>query len=215
MAGLIEKDIRLLWCNKLSAIVFVVFAAMFGALVKGAFILGYLPFAMCLLMMNTIAYDEMDKGYQFLLTFPIDRKMYVREKYVLTLGIGVFSWVVAMVIYFVTKMIQGERLDMSIELPVTLIFLPVIVLFILYMLPLQMKFGVEKTRIVVAGTCGVSGACILGFTKFIGLDTINDWMESLCQMSGWVLLGIAVAVVVLLIAVSYHISIGIMKRKEF
>lgn len=215
MAGLIEKDIRLLWCNKLSAIFFVVFAGMFGALVKGAFILGYLPFAMCLLMMNTIAYDEMDKGYQFLLTFPIDRKMYVREKYVLTLGIGVFSWGVAMVIYFVTKMIQGERLDMSMELPVTLIFLPVIVLFILYMLPLQMKFGVEKTRIVVAGTCGVSGACILGVTKFIGLDTINDWMESLNQMSGWVLLGIVVAVVVLLIAVSYRISIGIMKRKEF
>lgn len=215
MAGLIEKDIRLLWCNKLSAIFFVVFAAMFGALVKGAFILGYLPFAMCLLMMNTIAYDEMDKGYQFLLTFPIDRKMYVREKYVLTLGIGVFSWVVAMVIYFVTKMIQGERLDMSIELPVTLIFLPVIALFILFMLPLQMKFGVEKTRVVVAGTCGAAGACILGFTKFIGPDTINDWMESLNQMSGWVLLGIVVAVVVLLIAVSYRISIGIMKRKEF
>lgn len=182
--------------------------------VKGA-VLGYLPFVMCLLMMNTIAYDEMDNGYQFLLTFPIDRKTYVREKYVLTLGMGVLSWGVAMVIYFVKKMIQGERLDMSMELPVTLSFLPVIVLFILFMLPLQMKFGVEKTRIVVAGTCGAAGACILGFTKFIGLDTTNDWMESLYQMSGWVLLGIVVAVVVLLIAVSYRISIGIMKRKEF
>ena len=104
---------------------------------------------------------------------------------------------------------------MSMELPVTLSFLPVIALFILFMLPLQMKFGVEKTRIVVAGTCGAAGACILGFTKFIGPDTINDWMESLNQMSGWVLLGIVVAVVVLLIAVSYRISIGIMKRKEF
>lgn len=214
MAGLIEKDIRLLWCNKLSAIVFVVFAVILEVSVKGA-VLGYLPFVMCLLMMNTIAYDEMDNGYQFLLTFPIDRKTYVREKYVLTLGMGVLSWGVAMVIYFVKKMIQGERLDMSIELPVTLSFLPVIVLFILYMLPLQMKFGVEKTRIVVAGTCGAAGACILGFTKFIGLDTTNDWMESLYQMSGWVLLGIVVAVVVLLIAVSYRISIGIMKRKEF
>lgn len=215
MAGLIEKDMRLLWCNKLSVIVFVVFAVILEVSVKGAFILGYLPFSMCLLMMNTIAYDEMDKGYQFLLTFPIDRKTYVREKYVLTLGMGVLSWGVAMVIYFVIKMIQGERLDMSMELPVTLSFLPVIALFILFMLPLQMKFGMEKTRIVVAGTCGAAGACILGFTKFSGLDTINDWMELLYQMSGWVLLGIVVAVVVLLIAVSYRISIGIMKRKEF
>lgn len=214
MAGLIEKDMRLLWCNKLSVIVFVVFAVILEVSVKGA-VLGYLPFVMCLLMMNTIAYDEMDNGYQFLLTFPIDRKTYVREKYVLTLGMGVLSWGVAMVIYFVKKMIQGERLDMSMELPVTLSFLPVIVLFILFMLPLQMKFGVEKTRIVVAGTCGAAGACILGFTKFIGLDTTNDWMESLYQMSGWMLLGIVVAVVVLLIAVSYRISIGIMKRKEF
>ncbi len=214
MAGLIEKDMRLLWCNKLSVIAFVVFAVILEVSVKGA-ILGYLPFVMCLLMVNTIAYDEMDNGYQFLLTFPIDRKTYVREKYVLTLGMGVLSWGVAMVIYFVIKMIQGERLDMSMELPVTLSFLPVIALFILFMLPLQMKFGVEKTRIVVAGTCGAAGACILGFTKFIGPDTINDWMESLNQMSGWVLLGIVVAVVVLLIAVSYRISIGIMKRKEF
>ena len=215
MAGLIEKDMRLLWCNKLSVIFFVVFAVIFGVSVKGNFILGYLPFAMCLLMINTIAYDEMDKGYQFLMTFPIDRKMYVREKYVLTLGIGVLSWGVAMVIYFVTKIMQGERLDMSIELPVTLSFLPVIVLFILYMLPLQLKFGMEKTRIVMAGTCGAAGACILGSAKFIGLDTINDRMESFDQMSGWVLLGIVVAVAVLLIAVSYRISIGIMKRKEF
>lgn len=214
MAGLIEKDMRLLWCNKLSAIAFVVLAVILEVSVKGA-VLGYLPFVMCLLMMNTIAYDEMDNGYQFLLTFPIDRKTYVREKYVLTLGMGVLSWGVAMVIYFVKKMIQEERLDMSMEFPVTLSFLPVIVLFILFMLPLQMKFGVEKTRIVVAGTCGAAGACILGFTKFIGLDTANDWMESLYQMSGWVLLGIVVAVVVLLIAVSYRISIGIMKRKEF
>ena len=214
MAGLIEKDMRLLWCNKLSVIAFVVFAVILEVSVKGA-ILGYLPFVMCLPMVNTIAYDEMDNGYQFLLTFPIDRKTYVREKYVLTLGMGVLSWGVAMVIYFVIKMIQGERLDMSMELPVTLSFLPVIALFILFMLPLQMKFGVEKTRIVVAGTCGAAGACILGFTKFIGPDTINDWMESLNQMSGWVLLGIVVAVVVLLIAVSYRISIGIMKRKEF
>ena len=214
MAGLIEKDMRLLWCNKLSVMVFVVFAVILEASVKGA-ILGYLPFVMCLLMTNTIAYDEMDNGYQFLLTFPIDRKTYVREKYVLTLGMGVFSWGVAMVIYFVIKMIQGERLDMSMELPVTLSLLPVIALFILFMLPLQMKFGVEKTRIVVAGTCGAAGACILGFTKFIGLDTTNDWIESLYQMSGWVHLGIVVAVVVLLIAVSYRISIGIMKRKEF
>lgn len=214
MAGLIEKDMRLLWCNKLSAIAFVVLAVILEVSVKGA-ILGYLPFVMCLLMMNTIAYDEMDNGYQFLLTFPIDRKTYVREKYVLTLGMGVLSWGVAMVIYFVKKMIQEERLDMSMEFPVTLSFLPVIVLFILFMLPLQMKFGVEKTRIVVAGTCGAAGACILGFTKFIGLDTTNDWIESLYQMSGWVLLGIVVAVVVLLIAVSYRISIGIMKRKEF
>ncbi len=78
-----------------------------------------------------------------------------------------------------------------------------------------MKFGVEKTKIVVAGTCGAAGACILGFAKFIGLDTINSLMEAFYRMSGWVILGIAVAVAALLIAVSYRISIGIMKRKEF
>ena len=55
-------------------------------------ILGWLPFAISILLINTITYDELDKGYGFLMTLPIDAETYVREKYFFCLTGGTVSW---------------------------------------------------------------------------------------------------------------------------
>ena len=87
MAGLIEKDIRLMWCNKQALIFFLIIGVVIG-LQNEAVILGWLPFAISILLINTVTYDELDKGYGFLMTLPIDAETYVREKYFFC-GIGV------------------------------------------------------------------------------------------------------------------------------
>ncbi|MGN0367798.1 MAG: ABC-2 transporter permease, partial [Wujia sp.] len=79
MAGLIEKDIRILLRRKQALFLFFALAVVLGYTQGGTFILGYLPLLIMLLAMGTIAYDELDNGYTFLFTLPIDVKTYVRE----------------------------------------------------------------------------------------------------------------------------------------
>lgn len=95
MAGLLEKDIRLLWGTKQTLVILFAIAVAVTFSGNGNFIIGYLPFVVEMIAISTIAYDEMDHGYQFLLTLPINKKTYVREKYLLCAGGVVAAWVIA------------------------------------------------------------------------------------------------------------------------
>ena len=167
-----------------------------------------------MLVINTIAYDELDKGYQFLMTLPVDRKLYVREKYVISLGAGVISWLFASVIYFLTKIVKGTAGPIVSELPLVAVFLPVIALFILFMIPMQIKFGVEKSKAIVAGTAGAIGACIIGFAKLAGAGAGEGMMAVLNHMSVWLITVIVILLTLILTIVSYLICVKVMEKKE-
>lgn len=213
MAGLIEKDIRLMWCNKQSLILFLIIGVVIG-LQNQTFVLGWLPFAVSILLINTVAYDELDKGYEFLMTLPLDAKMYVREKYIFCLTGGMVSWLLAAGLYLISEMRQQMSVDMASQIPVVLVFLPVTVLLIALLIPMQLIFGVEKSRVVVSGVCGAIGACVIAFAKLVKTNVLSAF-SFLNQMNGWILAGIAVVVTVLLILLSYAISVRIMEKKEF
>ena len=154
MAGLLEKDIRLIWGNRQSLLLFFALAVVLGFSQDGTFILGYFPFVIIILIINTIAYDELDNGFQFLMTLPINAKTYVREKYIFSFAGGIVSWLISATLYFAAKIVHGTQLDVISELPVIVTFLPIIILMAAFMIPMQIKFGVEKSRAVVAGICG-------------------------------------------------------------
>ena len=78
MAGLLVKDMRRILRNKPYVVLFIVLTVMLGFSQEGTFILGYFPYVMMILIINTIGYDKMDNGYQFLMTLPINAKTYVR-----------------------------------------------------------------------------------------------------------------------------------------
>lgn len=213
MAGLIEKDIRLMKCNKQALILFLIIGVVIG-LQNQTFVLGWLPFAVSILLINTVAYDELDKGYEFLMTLPLDAKMYVREKYIFCLTGGTVSWILAAGLYMISEMRQQMSVDMASQIPVVLVFLPVTALLLSLLIPMQLIFGVEKSRVVVSGVCGAIGACIIAFAKLVKTNVLSVF-SFLNQINGWILAGIAVLVTVLLIMLSYAISVRIMKKKEF
>lgn len=214
MAGLLEKDIRLIWGNRQSLLLFFALAVVLGFSQDGTFILGYLPFVIIILIINTIAYDELDNGFQFLMTLPINAKTYVREKYIFSFAGGIVSWLISATLYFAAKIVHGTQLDVISELPVIVTFLPIIILMAAFMIPMQIKFGVEKSRAVVAGICGAIGACILIFAKFAGQNGKNIF-AFLDHMNGWVIVGIGIVLTAVITAISYIISVKIMKKKEF
>ena len=214
MAGLLEKDIRLIWGNRQSLLLFFALAVVLGFSQDGTFILGYFPFVIIILIINTIAYDELDNGFQFLMTLPINAKTYVREKYIFSFAGGIVSWLISATLYFAAKIVHGTQLDVISELPVIVTFLPIIILMAAFMIPMQIKFGVEKSRAVVAGICGAIGACILIFAKFAGQNGRNIF-AFLDHMNGWVIVGIGIVLTAVITAISYIISVKIMKKKEF
>lgn len=214
MAGLLEKDIRLIWGNRQSLLLFFALAVVLGFSQDGTFILGYFPFAIIILIINTIAYDELDNGFQFLMTLPINAKTYVREKYIFSFAGGIVSWLISATLYFAAKIVHGTQLDVISELPVIVTFLPIIILMAAFMIPMQIKFGVEKSRAVVAGICGAIGACILIFAKFAGQNGKNIF-AFLDHMNGWGIVGIGIVLTAVITAISYIISVKIMKKKEF
>ena len=213
MAGLIEKDIRLMRCNKQALILFVIIGVVIG-LQNETFVLAWLPFAVSILLINTVAYDELDKGYEFLMTLPLDAEMYVREKYLFCLTGGAVSWLVAAGLYMVSEMRQQIPVDMASQIPVVLVFLPVTALLTALLIPMQLIFGVEKSRVVVSGVCGAIGASVIAFAKLVKTNVLSAF-SFLNHMNGWILAGIAVVVTVLLILLSYAISVRIMEKKEF
>ena len=69
MAGLVEKDFRLIWCNK-QALIFLLIIGVVIGLQNEAVILGWLPFAISILLINTVTYDAVSYTH---LTLPTKR----------------------------------------------------------------------------------------------------------------------------------------------
>lgn len=213
MAGLFVKDMRLILRNKPYVVLFILLTIMLGFSQEGTFVLGYFPYVMMILIINTIGYDELDNGYQFLMTLPINAKTYVREKYILSLAGAVFSWLIAAILYFASRALHGTSIEMQSEVPLIAAFLLVIILMGDLMIPLELKFGIENSRAVVAGLCGVLGVAIFAFAKFAGDNGIVP--AFLYSMSGGMFACLAVCLTVFLTVLSYTISVGVMEKKEF
>lgn len=125
---------------------FLAIAIVLGFTQGGTFILGYLPFLGMILTISTISYDEIDNGHTFLMTLPIDTKTYVKEKYLFCISGASISWIIAVALYFASGYIHGEKVAIINEIPIVITFLAVVVLFMSIMIPFQLKFGAEKSR---------------------------------------------------------------------
>lgn len=214
MAGLFEKDIRLLLRRKQTLVLFLALAVVIGFTQEGTFILGYLPFLGMMLTISTISYDEIDNGYTFLMTLPIDTKTYVKEKYLLCLSGTFISWIFAVVLYFASKFLRETNIVIANEVPIIVSFLPVLLLAMAIMIPIQLKFGAEKSRIVLLIIFGITAIFSFLFEKVIGAERINSMIIKLDNLNGTVIGVSATLFVILAAIISYVISCKVMQNKE-
>ena len=83
--GLLEKDFRLFFRQGGNLFLVLVFVALFFILTgktAAAFIAMYIPSVLAIYSGNTISYDENGHGYTYLFSLPVNKKIYVREKYI-------------------------------------------------------------------------------------------------------------------------------------
>ncbi len=217
MSGLLQKDLCLLKSNRKTLVLFLALAVVISLGQTNTFILGYFPFLMIIMLTGTISYDEMDNGFPFLFT-PFDRKMYIREKYLFCILGAAGSFLAALILYFVSLMVNGAA-DASGQLleiaGMSPVFLAVFFAAIAVTIPVQVKYGAEGSRIVLAGICFLGAGVILFVHKAAGdaaLEKITSFSDMLEKTSGKI--G-AFAVGIAALLISYGISVRVMEKKEF
>ena len=211
MLGMMRKDLCLLLQRSRAMLMMAGVGIIIGFSTDGSFMIGYLTMISAILTIGTISYDEFDNGYPFLLTLPVTRRSYVTAKYIFCFLGDLVGWAAASVIYAGCCLAKGAGLGME-QLAAALVFLPVVGLMSAVMLPLQLKYGAEKSRLALAvlfGGIGVLG--LMGAKLFPGLP---DTLRAFPEISGAALGAAALGAVVAAVALSYWISLGIMEKKE-
>ena len=216
MKGLLLKDFYLLKNMKNTCMLFFVIALIL--LVSGqnvGFVLGYTVVTSLSLIFNIHTLDTMDNGEVFLMTLPVERKYYAMEKYLISYISVIAINVIISAIIVVTSVIRGE-LELKELMRIDFAIICMVSIFIAIMLPVNMKFGVEKGRILmVVLFAGFMGILMLMENM---LDKLEHFLANVLQQLDknpmLVFLG-TVVICVVINAASMAITVHIVKKKEF
>ena len=219
MRGLFEKDIRIIKNQKKMMLIFVAMGILL--LVSGveiSFVLPYMASVMTSVAISTISYDSMDNGNRFLFTLPVSRKDYATEKYLFSCGFGVLSALITAIACRILLLVRAGGMSAGTLGMETLTCLLIVLILADLMVPLQIKFGAEKSKIVILATVGI---LVLSFEIMKNLDQsmqgISRWGRNLGQIicDYKLLFGVvAVILVVLLTFLSWMISCHVLEKQE-
>lgn len=221
MKGLLVKDLRLMFTTKLVFVVIIMALLMSIFATDAPYILVLVGslFSVSLVAM-TCGNDEMNNVKAYLLTLPTSRRDYVIEKYLLTIVMMILSNVVMLTICLALAFKLGEpidRLEIAINLGIGTIIGNVMAAAVLM---LSIVFNSRIYRLVVAIVGGAVFLFAIGVKKFVITETFTmpqtilnaiEWMEQ----NPIETIGIFNIAAILLMVVSFVISLITINRKEF
>lgn len=217
MKGLLIKDFKLLKNTKNSMLLILLIAVVMAANLKDAsFIIIYLGLIGATLGNGTISYDEFDKGYAFLLSLPVARKGYVLEKYAFGLLLSGGGWLLGTIVATIAGVVKGNAVPVD-TIMMGLALLPMVLILLSVLLPIHIKYGSEKSRIVMVLSVGGLFAVFVMVIKLIEKLEIdlNRIGENLPAMGAGMVALCGIAAGTLILLASCRISISIMEKKEF
>lgn len=217
MTGLLDKDLRLILQRKQAIVMFLVISVILGFSMGGLFVVPYTSFCIIMIAVGTISYDEFDNGYSFLMTLPITKKTYVIEKYILCTAFGIGAWLFSVAVCIIQYQYKPGTESLSDLLMQAVIIFPLVLVLMDFMIPVQIKFGAEKSRLALIVVIGAVGVAILSVKKMVGkmdlpIDFLAEKISSVTDVQALVLL---ILVATIATFVSICVSLKIMNHKEF
>ena len=218
--GLLEKDFRLIRRQGGNLFMVLALVAIFFTIMgkTGAtFIAVYIPSVTAMYSGNTISYDENGHGYTYLFSLPVNKEMYVREKYIFSFIMTVCGWCIGVICAGIAALINREEV-----LNLEMLAMEVITFFVVQavagiMIAIRLRFEGEKGRIVLPIAILIIFA--ICYTTGSILKTNLELKESILNVIGGAGdLEIAIALIVLSLLVwyaSYKYSMRVMRKKEF
>ena len=217
MKGLLVKDMRLVLKRKQQLFILLAVCAMVAFSTDGSFVIAYTSGLLGILGLSTLAYDERDNGFPFLFSLPVDIKTYVSEKYlfcILTCLVGV---AVGTGLFFAACATKGGMDVFREDIVYVLLYLPATLLLILSILPVQMIFGIERSRVITFVFYGILFVLSAVLVKVIGpIDPaegsrdLPEWMKNL-----YLIAGAGFVFVCGLCLASYLICLRAMRKRDF
>lgn len=216
MLGLLVKDLRIALTRKFALLIILVIALIMGTSMEGPFIIGYVTMIALMLAVGTIIYDEMDNGYVFMMTMPLTRKTYVREKYLFCLLSALVAWLVGAILTCAAYIIRQNASALLEVIPISLVLIPVLFILPAVMIPLQLKLGAERSRIATYIIFGFIAGLIFMGKKLLDESDLPAKIEPALNSFPPVAVVVAITAFGLLVVfISYLCSVRIMMKKEF
>lgn len=218
MKGLLIKDLKLMKNQKM--FMFLVAGICIAFIASGkeiGYVLSYASAMFSMAALSTITYDEQDNGLNFLFALPVSREKYVLEKYVF----GMLMMAAIIIAGSITAVISAAAGSVSCTPQDYFIIVFGTVLasasLLSVTIPLQLKFGAEKSRIAILAALGCFlllfyGVKCLMEAYGIDLSAAVEW----AAQAGTAVIALIISVfAAVLIGISFAASVIIMKRKQF
>lgn len=212
MKGLILKDfINLKSTFKTYIFIMLVFAFVF--IPSGNVTLfGVIIFMSTLLVITTIAYDDLAKWDTYALTMPITRKKMVASKYFVMVILGVFGLMISLVMGLISFQFSNGVYLEEIFLTILIVYLMALI-FGSTIIPLIYRFGIEKARLLILLVALIPGIFILIVQNIFGLNALEKVLMDLSDY--WFIYMLVALLMIAYVFGSYLISTKIYSKKEF
>ena len=217
MKALFIQDIRYMLTQK-SFLVLIALVGIVLALTQNdnyIFVIGYLGFMGMITGMMSVTMDDQSNGLTFLFSLPIDRRVYVREKYIFIVLMGVSFSIFATALCLLFRMFAEYKAPLDEILATSLGTLFVMLLFVCFMLPLQLKFGAERARLASFIAIGFFFVAVLLAGLVINFADALPFIQAFLSMSPVALAGIGAAFLIVCLRISYSASLRVILHREF
>lgn len=218
--GLLIKDLCLMReIRKLLLIILFVTVIFIFNGTSSTFLTGYIMIIIAFLVGMTISYDEMNNGLAFLMKLPVTRRQYVAEKFICGLLSLFLGFVYAMVVAVIQSMIGNSAPDLKESIMTAVLFAVIGVIVLSFSIAIDLKFGVEKGRVML-----ILGFMVIFFLFYMGVEFLErnfpekkeaflQWFNTIFEGSKIYPVCAVICAVVLLL--SFFASCRILEKKEF
>ena len=217
MKALFIQDIRYMLTQKsfLVTILIVGIALALGQNDNYIFVIGYLGFMGMITGLMSLTMDDQSHGLAFLFSLPIDRRTYVREKYLFVVFMGIVFSLFATALCLLFRMFAEYKAPLDEILATAFDTFFVMLLFVAIMLPLQLKFGAERARLASFIAIGFFFVAVLLAGLVINFADALPFIQAFLSMSPVALAGIGAAFLIVCLRISYGVSLRIILHREF
>lgn len=211
MKGLFIKDCQILKKQKTFFLVILIFAFIQLLFFEGQdnFSILFVTLTSTMMTISTISYDEFDNGLLFLFTLPISKKTYAKEKYVFGGVYTAFSCLFITLLNILIGLVHQDMITLIVINACIALYMALLIMSL--MIPIQLKFGAEKGRIVMILVVMVGFALCSIFFSLFSLMSVLSYLKALPMAIINILL---ILFLMLCIYISIQISTHILEKKQ-